>query len=213
MIRLNPAQRVRWSQLYLALSFTTLATLVLELALTRIFSVVFYYHFAFLAISIALFVKTPSSRSSASERAVTSADHFFFRRAGGASGGMGGALWSRLTGTPPTSGSSNSRRGNRPINLFPRPFQDAFALGEAHDRGRDAVIAGQAQARHGPAQLLDSLGYVSLENEFGDLHPAVPIAANAAPASKASCRHLRLSSTGRSCLNRRSRRSSPCRIR
>ena len=46
---------VRWSQLYLALSFTTLATLVLELALTRIFSVVFYYHFAFLAISIALF--------------------------------------------------------------------------------------------------------------------------------------------------------------
>lgn len=34
---------------------TTLATLVLELSLTRIFSVVFYYHFAFLAISIALF--------------------------------------------------------------------------------------------------------------------------------------------------------------
>jgi spermidine synthase len=34
---------------------TALATLVLELALTRIFSVVFYYHFAFLAISIALF--------------------------------------------------------------------------------------------------------------------------------------------------------------
>jgi hypothetical protein len=46
---------VRWNQLYLALSFTTLATLILELALTRIFSVVFYYHFAFLAISIALF--------------------------------------------------------------------------------------------------------------------------------------------------------------
>ncbi len=35
--------------------FTTLGTLVLELSLTRIFSVVFYYHFAFLAISIALF--------------------------------------------------------------------------------------------------------------------------------------------------------------
>jgi hypothetical protein len=34
---------------------TTLATLLLELSLTRIFSVVFYYHFAFLAISIALF--------------------------------------------------------------------------------------------------------------------------------------------------------------
>jgi hypothetical protein len=34
---------------------TTLATLLLELSVTRIFSVVFYYHFAFLAISIALF--------------------------------------------------------------------------------------------------------------------------------------------------------------
>jgi hypothetical protein len=39
----------------LGVAFTTLATLVLELSLTRIFSVVFYYHFAFLAISIALF--------------------------------------------------------------------------------------------------------------------------------------------------------------
>lgn len=37
------------------MAFTTLATLILELSLTRIFSVVFYYHFAFLAISIALF--------------------------------------------------------------------------------------------------------------------------------------------------------------
>jgi len=37
------------------MSITTMATLVLELSLTRIFSVVFYYHFAFLAISIALF--------------------------------------------------------------------------------------------------------------------------------------------------------------
>jgi hypothetical protein len=46
---------VPWTQLYLGLSFTTLATLILELSLTRIFSVVFYYHFAFLAISIALF--------------------------------------------------------------------------------------------------------------------------------------------------------------
>ncbi|HUQ94236.1 MAG TPA: hypothetical protein VM120_21330 [Bryobacteraceae bacterium] len=34
---------------------TTLASLILELSLTRLFSVVFYYHFAFLAISIALF--------------------------------------------------------------------------------------------------------------------------------------------------------------
>jgi hypothetical protein len=47
--------RTKWPQLYLGVAFTTLATLVLELSLTRIFSVVFYYHFAFLAISIALF--------------------------------------------------------------------------------------------------------------------------------------------------------------
>jgi predicted membrane-bound spermidine synthase len=40
---------------YLGVALTTLATLILELSLTRIFSVVFYYHFAFLAISIALF--------------------------------------------------------------------------------------------------------------------------------------------------------------
>ncbi len=37
------------------MALTTMASLLLELALTRIFSVVFYYHFAFLAISIALF--------------------------------------------------------------------------------------------------------------------------------------------------------------
>lgn len=41
--------------MYLAVALTTLGTLLLELSLTRIFSVVFYYHFAFLAISIALF--------------------------------------------------------------------------------------------------------------------------------------------------------------
>lgn len=44
-----------WTQLYFGLGLTTLATLILELSLTRIFSVVFYYHFAFLAISVALF--------------------------------------------------------------------------------------------------------------------------------------------------------------
>ena len=44
-----------WPQVYLCVALTTLATLLLELSLTRIFSVVFYYHFAFLAISIALF--------------------------------------------------------------------------------------------------------------------------------------------------------------
>src|SRR5258708_23449165 len=42
-------------QLYICVVLTTMATLLLELSLTRIFSVVFYYHFVFLAISIALF--------------------------------------------------------------------------------------------------------------------------------------------------------------
>lgn len=46
---------MHWNNVYLGVALTTLATLVLELSLTRIFSVVFYYHFAFLAISIALF--------------------------------------------------------------------------------------------------------------------------------------------------------------
>lgn len=49
------SQPTSWPLLYTALALTTLATLLLELSLTRIFSVVFYYHFAFLAISIALF--------------------------------------------------------------------------------------------------------------------------------------------------------------
>lgn len=48
-------QRRDWPRIYLGVFFTALATLVLELALTRLFSVVFYYHFAFLAISIAMF--------------------------------------------------------------------------------------------------------------------------------------------------------------
>ncbi len=47
--------RIRWPHFYFAVALTTLATLLLELSLTRIFSVVFHYHFAFLAISIALF--------------------------------------------------------------------------------------------------------------------------------------------------------------
>ena len=45
----------KFRRIYLCVALTTTATLLLELALTRIFSVVFYYHFAFLAISIALF--------------------------------------------------------------------------------------------------------------------------------------------------------------
>ena len=44
-----------WTGVYIGLGLTTLATLILELSLTRIFSVIFYYHFAFLAISLALF--------------------------------------------------------------------------------------------------------------------------------------------------------------
>lgn len=59
MSRIQSSQEKRdslnWQQIYLGVGFTTLATLLLELSLTRIFSVVFYYHFAFLAISIALF--------------------------------------------------------------------------------------------------------------------------------------------------------------
>ncbi len=51
-MKTNSAQ---WREVYLCVGLTTMATLLLELSLTRIFSVVFYYHFAFLAISIALF--------------------------------------------------------------------------------------------------------------------------------------------------------------
>src|ERR1700740_324582 len=42
------------STLFAALALTQFSTLLLELALTRLFSVVLFYHFAFLAISIAL---------------------------------------------------------------------------------------------------------------------------------------------------------------
>src|SRR4051812_18815249 len=56
MLSHSPGSRPSsWPLLYLAVALTTSGTLLLELALTRIFSVVFYYHFAFLAISIALF--------------------------------------------------------------------------------------------------------------------------------------------------------------
>ncbi|MDQ2776473.1 MAG: hypothetical protein M3Y57_16390 [Acidobacteriota bacterium] len=47
--------RKHWPQIYFGVAATSLATLLLELALTRVFSVIYYYHFAFLAISIALF--------------------------------------------------------------------------------------------------------------------------------------------------------------
>src|SRR5438067_4618522 len=52
---LKPPAPLHWSQIYLSVALTTLATLLLELSLTRVFSVVFYYHLAFMAISIALF--------------------------------------------------------------------------------------------------------------------------------------------------------------
>jgi hypothetical protein len=42
-------------RIYSGVACVTAATLILELTLTRIFSVVMYYHFAFLAISLALF--------------------------------------------------------------------------------------------------------------------------------------------------------------
>src|SRR5437867_4993668 len=42
-------------RMYAGMALTTMATLLLELALTRIFSVVLFYHFAFMAISVALF--------------------------------------------------------------------------------------------------------------------------------------------------------------
>lgn len=51
----SPKSTRTWPQIYFGVSVVTMATLLLELSLTRIFSVVFYYHFAFLAISIALF--------------------------------------------------------------------------------------------------------------------------------------------------------------
>ena len=43
---------------YLGLFLVTLSTLMLEIALTRIFSVTMWYHFAFVAISVALFGMT-----------------------------------------------------------------------------------------------------------------------------------------------------------
>ncbi len=47
--------RRHWPQIYFGVASTSLGTLLLELALTRVFSVIYFYHFAFLAISVALF--------------------------------------------------------------------------------------------------------------------------------------------------------------
>ncbi len=50
-----PRKPINWHHIYGGVALTSLATLTLELSLTRLFSVVFHYHFAFLSISIALF--------------------------------------------------------------------------------------------------------------------------------------------------------------
>ncbi|MGB9611832.1 MAG: hypothetical protein ACPL7M_12735, partial [Bryobacteraceae bacterium] len=49
------ARRPPWPFLYAAILLTAAAALITEISFTRIFSVVFYYHFAFLAVSVALF--------------------------------------------------------------------------------------------------------------------------------------------------------------
>ena len=54
---MNPAPRVD-RRLYGGLFLITLSTLMVEILLTRIFSVSMWYHFAFMAISIALFGTT-----------------------------------------------------------------------------------------------------------------------------------------------------------
>ena len=51
----SPRLYTHWPQIYFGILSTSLATLLLELSLTRVFSVIYFYHFAFLAISIALF--------------------------------------------------------------------------------------------------------------------------------------------------------------
>ncbi|MCX7603340.1 MAG: hypothetical protein N2036_04610 [Bryobacteraceae bacterium] len=48
-------RQASWAFLYAAIVLTAAAALIIEISFTRIFSVVFYYHFAFLAVSVALF--------------------------------------------------------------------------------------------------------------------------------------------------------------
>ena len=54
---MNAETRIE-KQTYIGLFMVTLATLMYELLLTRIFSVTMWYHFAFMAVSIALFGMT-----------------------------------------------------------------------------------------------------------------------------------------------------------
>src|SRR3981081_2950603 len=53
-IPLSSSSEIPERTLLAGLALTSFAALLLELALTRLFSVVLFYHFAFLAISIAL---------------------------------------------------------------------------------------------------------------------------------------------------------------
>ena len=52
----DPAKAGKWT--YLGLCITTLSTLMFEILLTRIFSVTMWYHYAFVAISLAMFGMT-----------------------------------------------------------------------------------------------------------------------------------------------------------
>ncbi len=52
--RTSAAETTRERSLLAGIAISSFAALLLELALTRLFSVVLFYHFAFLAISIAL---------------------------------------------------------------------------------------------------------------------------------------------------------------
>jgi hypothetical protein len=51
----EPADRRAGTILFVALGLVTLATLMFEILLTRIFSLTMWYHFAFMAISMAMF--------------------------------------------------------------------------------------------------------------------------------------------------------------
>src|SRR5213596_878242 len=53
----DPHRRAGWRTMA-GLFLTTLATLMFEVLLTRIFSVTMWYHFAFMAVSIAMFGMT-----------------------------------------------------------------------------------------------------------------------------------------------------------
>src|SRR4249920_737463 len=54
----RPEARRAGLPVYSGLFFTTLSTLMYEVLLTRIFSVTMWYHFAFVAISVAMFGMT-----------------------------------------------------------------------------------------------------------------------------------------------------------